>query len=419
MEHGTLIAKFQCVTEVTMYRIATSFALLCLASTGCLDVGYELADNPQEGRMVQGRMVQGRMVQGTEGAANDIAAMELTDVTNLEIASLSLNGTALTGTDVEDNTLAPADMVGLEFVVDLTNGEIGHVTLESFRVDDSTTTMHETGNQSNSDVYLYVAMISHDSQPTPYNLCGPGGEGMLVEGRWNDGGTWSDNGITFLCTSGVAAKCIRGWGYKPWKTMYSEGLAFGAAAMRDFHSACVRAAMADYCADNTSYTVDGTWIDIMDTGKFNRPYPETGLDGMFAYESIFVGDGPKEITRTRYDHLDPSAVGGCFTQDEIFSGTFTWDLVYSDSLWTDPSNAQAVKENRRILVSTSTACSHSPNVTGAPLASDCNACTALVCADEGGDPSCCENLWSESCVDEAVLRCGAQAGATPLPTPGE
>ena len=34
--------------------------------------------------------------------------------------------------------------------------------------------------------------------------------------------------------------------------------------MADYHQACIRAAAADYCANGTSFTKDGTLIDIYD-----------------------------------------------------------------------------------------------------------------------------------------------------------
>ena len=78
--------------------------------------------------------------------------------------------------------------------------------------------------------------------------------------------------FTFACTaSGVAAKCARNWGYKPWKTV-AENVWTGTTAsstqpipLAPFYDACLIAARADYCQDDQSYTKNGTLVDLFDT----------------------------------------------------------------------------------------------------------------------------------------------------------
>ena len=70
--------------------------------------------------------------------------------------------------------------------------------------------------------------------------------------------------IAFACTaSGVAAKCARNWGYKPWSP-----------ALAPYYSACLIAARADYCQNEQSFTRDGTLVDLFDSESIN---PTVGL----------------------------------------------------------------------------------------------------------------------------------------------
>ena len=154
---------------------------------------------------------------------------------------------------------------------------------------------------------------------------------------------------------------------------------------------------------------------MIDTGDFNRPHPEDAVAGMFAYESIFVFDGPWEISRMRFEHLDPTTEQGCIQPEEILELEFDWDDLYERSEWDDPALSQLDREMRQVLVSTSTLCSHSPSEVGDVLAPDCNACTAAVCDEVTGDPSCCDSQWTQSCVDRAAATCGALADSQPQP----
>lgn len=112
------------------------------------------------------------------------------------------------------------------------------------------------------DVSLYGVSVLDASGGTWRPYCTPDVEGrsaaIPVQGSWNDRGERQpgDDLITFACTSGAIAKCIR-FGYKPWQLRDGTSLA-------PYHAACIRMVRADYCGDGRTHTVDGTWIDVWD-----------------------------------------------------------------------------------------------------------------------------------------------------------
>jgi len=69
---------------------------------------------------------------------------------------------------------------------------------------------------------------------------------------------WVDDSssFTFACRGASIAKCVE-LGYEPWSSV-------GNVSLRDYHQACVRMLRADYCGDGSSWTVDGTLINVYD-----------------------------------------------------------------------------------------------------------------------------------------------------------
>ena len=167
------------------------------------------------------------------------------------------------------------------------------------RPDRSRNSMVEHGD--NSDISLYRVEYKPAVSPAAgawKNVCRTDHRGMamglFVPGRWNRDGSERAGGYTFVCTSGVIAKCARNWGYKPWKSLPAAG--GQEIGLRPLHQACVRAARADYCGDGTSYTRDGTIVDLFDRHGFNRA---TG-DPSFVDESAFDRHGARWIARLRW-----------------------------------------------------------------------------------------------------------------------
>ena len=133
-------------------------------------------------------------------------------------------------------------------------------------------------------------------------VCEPEEYGVLVPGRWDARGHHVEDAtaITYSCKSGVIAKCVD-WGYAPWLTSASD------------HAACTRLARADYCGDGTSWTMDGTLINVHDQLGVQ---PQVS-GGAMQFEAAWGPEGALCVARTRYqiedrsgDTLQPS----CFAE---------------------------------------------------------------------------------------------------------
>ncbi|ESA37947.1 secreted protein [Leptolyngbya sp. Heron Island J] len=146
------------------------------------------------------------------------------------------------------------------------------------------------------EIYLYTVLYqgAHNRNgSTWHNLCLPDADGMAkaipLSGRWDVTGAHIDDGsITFACTNGAVAKCVR-WGYKPWKTLKGESL-------RDYHQACTRMVRADYCGNGTGHTQNGTAIDVYDRLGVQQRTQDNGM----APEASWDANGVVNLKRTRF-----------------------------------------------------------------------------------------------------------------------
>jgi hypothetical protein len=164
---------------------------------------------------------------------------------------------------------------------------------------------------SNRDVWLYQIESTSAAAPTPSdwaNACdGTRGSradatpGLFLNGRWAPDGTWTAGGYTVSCPAGVLAKCVRSWGYKPWKTLVSAN--HGRVSLLPLHLACVRAARADYCGDGNSHTRNGTLVDIADRYGFNVREDIAG----FRDESAFGTGGALWVDAPRWPTATPDS----------------------------------------------------------------------------------------------------------------
>jgi len=143
------------------------------------------------------------------------------------------------------------------------------------------------------ETYLYT-ILYHDSVSKQWqNYCLPDrnnvAKAIPLSGEWDETGHHHENGrITFACTNGVLAKCVRA-GYKPWKTVQGRSLG-------DFHQACTRMVRADYCGSGRSHTKEGTAIDIYDRARIQTRTPMSGM----VFEAAWSPDGAVLINRTRW-----------------------------------------------------------------------------------------------------------------------
>ncbi len=72
----------------------------------------------------------------------------------------------------------------------------------------------------------------------------------------------------------------------------------GPVSLADYHEACTRMIRADYCGDGTSFTKDGTLIDMGD-GVGVQSF-ETVSRPSFAFEAVWGPNGATCVSKTRY-----------------------------------------------------------------------------------------------------------------------
>ena len=196
----------------------------------------------------------------------------------------------------------PRELIGFRWVTqacDQTDScvRVAH-RVASVVVDSSRNTM--PAHASNSDVWLYRV----ERAPSPdaddgdwVDVCaradGTADGGLFVDGQWRTDGSRQAGGYTFSCNRGAIAKCIRTFGYKPWKSL--RGATGRSVALEPLHEACVRAVRADYRGDGVSHTREGVMVEIFDRYGFNVRTP----DGGFTAEASFDRDGAVSFHRPR------------------------------------------------------------------------------------------------------------------------
>ena len=198
--------------------------------------------------------------------------------------------------------LPPSDLIGLEWVEHRCEqigicGDIRYRIIDAVQ-DTSQSTM--PAHADNGDLWLYEVTHTRMTSPRPsdwINVCVPDRQGvargLFVDGRWHADGAFTAGGYTFACTSGVIAKCVRDWGYKPWKQISHRGRPID---LRPLHLACIRAARADYCGDGAAQTREGTPIDLFDRYGFNVRESGPG----FRREAGFTTAGAVWVERPRW-----------------------------------------------------------------------------------------------------------------------
>jgi hypothetical protein len=185
------------------------------------------------------------------------------------LGSLELHGTRFRrggDRDEDDDDPGHASIVGARFVGQLDDGSSIAVRIDS--------KIRDGG--PDADVFQYA--VSYRTQASWKPLCGvaAGGAPILaipLEGRWDTrqgvpgGGAKIDDpgSFTFACAGHALAKCVE-LGYEPWNKVKvcAPGQGCQKRSLAPYHQACTRMLRADYCGDGTSYTADGTLIDLYD-----------------------------------------------------------------------------------------------------------------------------------------------------------
>ncbi len=322
---------------------------------------------------------------------------------------------------------------------------------------------------SNDDIYLYTVYYRQPATGQWSALCpvDPYGKAhaMAVPLNPND---WTSEAsrakFAFACTgSGVAAKCARNWGYKPWKTVSEtiwNGAGFTTAPipLAPLYGACLVAARADYCQDDHSYTKNGTLVDLFDTldgmtsinSSSGLPYAPYST-GVMLHEEYQVSaldlttlgtvPGPHRVSEnyssselmslpadqrslvsslrrsgmqsSRYGDLDPgrSCAAGPYIDRCDPSEPYACYRA---------TNVSAQPYGAFVAVNSPRHCGHNETTDGEPLDPLCNQCVSRVCEV---DPTCCGDpgsgfypgslVWDGHCaaIRQQVCKSSADASA--------
>ncbi|HEX7844064.1 MAG TPA: ADYC domain-containing protein [Kofleriaceae bacterium] len=290
------------------------------------------------------------------------------------------------------------------------------------------------GCRTNCDLWTYDVRLldTLDSSGHPVSLCPGGQPAIALAGTWDTTGqfTPSSTQFTFACPGGTIAKCTR-WGYRPWDTAtMSNG--FSSWPLGPYHQACIRAATADYCADGTSFTLDGTLVDIYD-----YPLPGQGIGFIertrggvvpsssataFVWESSFDDSGATLIERTRY-----MGITSPNTLSLQCASRFALDLETSDGSG-EPTRwkRSGVASFPSVAIDSTPVCAHSELMVGTWLHRGCSSCAEAVrsygiytdpvtlatvvpyayCTQAG-------NRWDSGCVQVAQTQCTASQRMAP------
>lgn len=293
---------------------------------------------------------------------------------------------------------------------------------------------------------LYAAQTDTPAAYKWFKLCAADqdldeGYGILHSGTFvHYSGDFNQDGMSYSCDGGTAAKAMRVFGYQPWETygistaQIGNGKTFGQLAW----IAATRALMGDYCENNRGLTRLGTWIDLFDNYRINQPYDgrASNAEYAFAYESTWVStqdadlsalDNTETTDRT-CDFVQKPGSTMCPQAGSLgylegakgdlagLSGmryqqmqNYSWcQHAQNASYLTVPSPTYANISNpdytlanptagvAAVYIKTSTMCDHSMLAIGAPMAADCNACTQRM-AQDAQWAYCTTTAWDFSC----------------------
>ncbi|HVZ73012.1 MAG TPA: PA14 domain-containing protein [Polyangia bacterium] len=297
--------------------------------------------------------------------------------------------------------------------------------------------LHRPADQINDDVQLYEVYFYYKwsgqwASLCPYHDATGGATAMAIaEDPANP------NKFIFACTAtGVAAKCARIWGFRPWRTdttwFYDDPSSSWVEKefpLKPFYDVCKIAARAGYCQDRQSFTKNGTLVDLFDTRQFiwpntiQNPWNPAVPDSQWMLaQEYFVSFDPlasdptlhaTALQRTRYRELAPENACDSFASIDRLERDH-----FEDGRWANP-----LTNTPRVEIFSGNYCTHDESQTGEALPWDCSPCTTAVCREMpqccSADPTLPQPVWNAACVDKRQHVCqDVVDGGGPLWQPG-
>ena len=183
------------------------------------------------------------------------------------------------------------------------------------------------------DVYLYDISYTRSGETTWTSLCadanGAPVPAIPIKNYWNtQTGARIDNPnvVTFACVSGALGKCVR-LGYRPWaQATKCVNQSCSAISLAGYHQACTRMIRADYCGNGSSYTLNGTLIEVYDglSPQIQTRTSSWAIEGQWNPEGAFcIGDArhAELLAKGRYPDCNgdgnPGDVKKCGSNAEL------------------------------------------------------------------------------------------------------
>ncbi|HXU05833.1 MAG TPA: HYR domain-containing protein, partial [Polyangia bacterium] len=401
-----------------------------------------------QGITPQGVVLMGTDLLSSEGQGVSIKSIEMRGTTS---TSASAKTTTVL-TNIPDMSSGPGNYITVDGHPALGHYALAHLAdaagnlvsssedLDLFIADEKPDPMsnlfHNADEQVNQDE-VYLVYFFHKWSGQWMSLCPYDVNTKMASAMAIPEDRTQPNEFYFACTAtGVASKCVRNWGYKPWATASVWQFSGGSWALtpnvdlKPYYDSCVFSARAGYCQDSKSYTKAGTLVDSFDISQIiwpnsiENPFSSSNPDSqwMMAQEYfIATCTDPTDpncfnpnnssmkasaLQRSRYKELSPSADCDNFA----FVDRLEHDHI-EDGRWATP-----VPGISRIQVFSGTHCTHDEYTVkdDEPLPWDCTPCTTKVCQTS---PECCgagpSPGWTAACVAQATAEC--QTGGTQWP----
>jgi hypothetical protein len=401
----------------------------------------------QYGQSSQSYTSQGQSSQGQSSQGQSSQSTLLTGVEYVTTASVKKNGLALSGVKVEKGQLIATGYTGDALETATMTGTRGNGASVQLQIVDHKTDVgtnmlassYSATERSNTDVHLYKVnykatdgswqllcnkRFNPDGSETPDSAYA-----VILPGYWeiSTGDYYpSLTKFTIGCWQGTIAKCVR-WGYKPWKSLVPAG-ATTAISLKDVHLSCVRGAMADYCGNGTSYTKNGTIVDVFDRYGFIKKEAEWNtFPKNFSEESSFDVTGAGCVEKARWEEIGAD----CPTEYEWIPPDYSGDpggyykpIKRAIPTFRSGERSTCMGASQLVIFDTSTYCKDPFTATEA-MPADCSACTTDICA---AHPECCadfydsdvdgdaKGVWTATCRTAATttLTCGAPIVFSPI-----
>jgi len=403
-----------------------------------------------QGISPQGISPQGISPQGVALLGTDLVAADLKGV---DIGSVEIHGTTSdSGPVAVELTAGPTMSTGAGSYISVGGGSaVGHygvahlvdpagapagdldIYIAAEQPDPAPNLLHRASSQDNDDVTLYEVFFFHKwsgqwASLCPFHDATGGNTAMaLAEDPSNP------SQFVLACTAtGVAAKCARIWGYRPWRTdttwFFDDTIQDWVEkefAFKPFYDSCKLAARAGYCQDRQSFTKNGTLVDLFDTRQFiwpnsiQNPWNADDQDSLWMLaQEYFVSFDPlasdpslkaSALQRTRWRDLSPENACASFADIDRLERDH-----FEDGRWADP-----LTNTPRIEVFSPNYCTHHEDVQGEALAWDCSPCTTAVCRHHpeccSQDPSLPQPVWNATCTSQRLISCqDVEGGGGPL-----